>query len=111
MPINIRKILNDFIIESKNVLGDRVKKIILYGSYARGNFNKSSDIDIMILTDFNDEEIEKSEEKLVDIAFEIELDTGIVISPIVRNINVYQKRVEFHPFYINVEREGVKLYE
>lgn len=28
-----------------------VKKIILYGSYARGNFNQQSDIDVAIIVD------------------------------------------------------------
>lgn len=109
MPINTRNIINDFILETRKVLGNSIKKIILYGSYARGDYNKSSDIDIMILIDLEDEKIEEIEERLVDIAFEIELKTKVMISPIVRNIDTYQKRTTFHPFYINVEREGVEL--
>ena len=35
IPDNINKIINDFIIGVNRILGDRVKKIILYGSYAR----------------------------------------------------------------------------
>ena len=51
IPNNINQIIKNFIMGVNEILGDRVKKIILYGSYARGDFNKSSDIDIMILTD------------------------------------------------------------
>lgn len=109
MPVNTKNIINDFIFETQKILGDSIKKIILYGSYARGDYNKNSDIDIMILIDLEDEKIEDIEEKLVDVAFEIELKTKVIISPIVRNINTYQKRTTFHPFYINVEREGVEL--
>ena len=53
MPNNVQKIINDFLKKVEDVLGNRLRKIILYGSYARGDYNKSSDIDIMILTDFN----------------------------------------------------------
>ena len=51
IPNKVNNIINEFIAEVNKALGNRVKKIILYGSYARGDFNKSSDVDIMILTD------------------------------------------------------------
>ncbi len=41
IPDNVKKVINEFIIKVNNILGSRVKKIILYGSYARGDFNKS----------------------------------------------------------------------
>ena len=49
---NISPIVNDFLNKVKVLLDDRLKKVILYGSYARGDYNNSSDIDMMILTDF-----------------------------------------------------------
>ena len=51
IPINISNIIDKFVQGVNEILGERVKKIILYGSYARGDYNESSDIDIMILTD------------------------------------------------------------
>lgn len=50
VPNEINDIINQFVEGVNKILGDRVKKIILYGSYARGDYNDSSDIDIMILT-------------------------------------------------------------
>ena len=35
LPDNVNKIINEFITATNKMLGDRVKKIILYGSYAR----------------------------------------------------------------------------
>ena len=109
MPKNIRKTINDFIKEVKEMLGDRLNKIILYGSYAKGDYTKNSDIDIMILTDFNDKEIEEYRDKISDIAFNIELEKEIYISPIIKNIDKYNARVNVIPFYMNVEKEGVEL--
>jgi len=38
IPKHINKVINDFITEVNKMLGNRVKKIILYGSYARRRF-------------------------------------------------------------------------
>ena len=35
LPINIRQSINKFVKECNKILGNRLKKIILYGSYAR----------------------------------------------------------------------------
>ena len=109
MPKNVNIIINEFTDKVKKLIGKRLKKMILYGSYARGDYNKNSDIDIMILTDFNDEEIEKYRNKISNITFDIELNTGFIISPIIKNIDKYNKRIDIVPFYHNVEKEGVVL--
>ena len=111
VPDNIKNVINQFVQDTKQTLGDRVKKIILYGSYARGDYNKSSDIDIMILTDLTDEEIEKYRDKISDIAYDIEDANNfeIWLSPIIKNIEKYNKRINVVPFYMNVEKEGVIL--
>lgn len=109
MPSNVKRTINDFIKKVKEILGDRVKKIILYGSYARGDFNKNSDVDIMILTDLNEKEIEEYRDKISNIAFEIQLEEEIYISPIIKNIDKYNERIKIIPFYMNVQKEGVEL--
>lgn len=111
MPIEIQNIIQDFIYKVKVILGDRLQKIILYGSYARGDFNKSSDIDIMILTDLNEKELEQYKDKIYDIAYDIESENNfeIEISPLIKNIDKYNARVNIVPFYTNVQREGVVL--
>ena len=51
MPNNIQKILDEFLSEVKKILGSRLKKIVLYGSYARGDYNKNSDIADVSITE------------------------------------------------------------
>lgn len=110
MPNKINKIIDKFIIEISNLLQNRLKKVILYGSYAKGNFNKNSDIDIMILTDMNEDEIKKYRNIIREIACNIEIENDIVISPLLRNIEKYNDRIDIIPFYYNVQNEGVILY-
>lgn len=113
VPINISNIIDEFVKGVNEILGNRVKRIILYGSYARGDYNKSSDIDIMILTDLTDEEIIKYRDEIIDIAYDIEWDNNfdIDISPLVKNIDKFNYWLEALPFYMNVQREGVVLSE
>ena len=110
IPENINTIINEFVKNIKDLLGDRVKKIILYGSYARGDYNENSDIDIMILTDLSDDEIIKYRKKVRDFACDLEMENNYMISPLLRNIRNYEKRVDIVPFYNNIEKEGIVLY-
>lgn len=77
-----------------------------------GDFNKSSDIDIMILTDLTDKEIEEYRTKIIDYAWEIQYNNDFLveISPKVRNIDKYNERIEVIPFYMNIQKEGVILH-
>ena len=109
MPKKIDNVLEIFIKELSKLLGKRIKKIILYGSYARGDFDKNYDIDLMILTDLNDEELKKYRMKVREIACDIEYDNDVIISPLLRNINKYNERIDIVPFYMNINKEGVVL--
>lgn len=113
LPTQINKVIEEFVKEVNKILGKRIKKIILYGSYARGDFNDSSDIDIMILTDLTDEEIIEYRSKVSDIAFDIEFENNfnVMISPLVKNIDKFNYWLEALPFYMNVQKEGVVLNE
>ena len=109
LPKNVNKEIQKFIEAVQQLLGTKLKKIILYGSYARGDYTKHSDVDIMILTTLSFKEIEDYRDKISDIAYDIELDTGIILSPVVKNIEKYNSRVNIVPFYKNIQKEGVVL--
>ena len=113
IPERINNIIQEFILEVNKILGNRVKKIILYGSYARGDFNKKSDIDIMILTDLKDEEIYDYFVKISDLAYDIECNNNfnITLSPLIKNIDKFNYWLEALPFYMNVQKEGLVLSE
>ena len=103
------RILCEFRNKTKSIMGDSLKQMILYGSYARGDYKKNSDIDIMILTDFNDEEIVKYRELIWNITYDLELENDIIISSILRNIDKFNHLSNILPFYTNVNTEGIVL--
>ncbi len=78
-----------------------------------GDFNKSSDIDIMILTDLTDDEIVEYRSKIISLAYDIEWDNAfdITLSPLLKNIDKFNYWLKALPFYMNVQKEGVVLSE
>ena len=107
MPENIRVIVYQFSEDVKRILGDKLTKIIVYGYYARGDYRENSDVDIMILTKLSEEEIRAVKNDIYDLAFEVEMSTGIELSPIIKNEEQYEYWVDTLPFYRNVRDEGV----
>lgn len=107
---DIKNIMDEYVEAVKSIYGSSLQRIILYGSYARGEATESSDIDIMILVSLDDLSIKNYSDKLSDITFDINLDNDLMIMPIVKNEEHFNKWIGAYPFYRNVEKEGVSLY-
>lgn len=104
-----QEVLMTFAQGAKKILENNLSKLIVYGSYARGDYKENSDIDVMILTPFSKEEIEQVENKIFDLAFELELESGIVINPVLENEEHYKYWLGALPFFDNVEKEGIVI--
>ncbi|MCD7817448.1 MAG: nucleotidyltransferase domain-containing protein [Lachnospiraceae bacterium] len=96
--------------ESIQIYGNKLDKIILYGSYARGDNTDESDIDIMILLDCDKEEVENLREKTYEMANDISLDEDVFLSILLRDKKNFEENQDFLPFYRNVVREGIAVY-
>ena len=82
--------------------------VILYGSYARGDNREDSDIDLLELV--NKDKVSRDDEiKIKYPLYNIETETGIIISPVVLAKNVWETRHRISPFYENVTKEGKYL--
>lgn len=111
MSMTIQALLTDYLIEIRKIYGIHLKSVILYGSYARGDFTSDSDVDIMILVDLNGEEMDKYLDELAEVGFEYNVAYGIWMMPVVRNQDHFKHWAEVYPFYENIQKEGVTLYE
>ena len=110
MPEKIQNILEQYVSGVKDIYGTHLKYVLLYGSYARGDYHEGSDIDIMILVDLSNDEIRTLSGRLSDMTFDINYDHETMIMPMVQNLDFFNKWVRAHPFYNNVNNEGVELY-
>lgn len=81
---------------------------ILYGSEARGDARSDSDIDILILLDGEQRNL-KREDELAGVLYDIELATGVSISPMIMPRKQWENRPFKTPFYVNVMNEGIRI--
>ena len=70
MPVLINDIMQKFANDMKELFGNDYRETIVYGSYARGDYNENSDIDVMILVDMQDEIINRYINQVSDCAFD-----------------------------------------
>lgn len=110
MEDNIQKVTNGVVGKTIELLGDKVYKIILYGSYARGDFNSESDVDIMILLNCSEEDVVKYRNDVCHIASRLSLDNDIEVSLLLKSKDCFYSRMDILKFYQNVQNEGVVLY-
>ena len=82
--------------------------IILYGSHARGQNTKQSDIDLLILID-NDKVTYIDEQRIKYPLYDLEFETGKVISPLIFSRKDWETRHSITPLYQNIKKEGVQL--
>ena len=84
-------------------------EVFVFGSSARGDFKKSSDIDLLILLSDSltvSQRIEK-ELEIQGLLWPIEMESGFDISPIILQHKVWNQRKT--PFTINVCNDRIRI--
>jgi len=94
----------------QSALGGKLHKIILYGSYARGDYNEDSDIDIMVLADIEEDNMHVFRSLANEVASRISLEHDTLVTISVRNSPLFYSRMRILPFYQNVIKDGVVIY-
>ncbi|HOT75752.1 MAG TPA: nucleotidyltransferase domain-containing protein [Candidatus Wallbacteria bacterium] len=104
----IKKLLSELELKLRNLFKDNLKKIILYGSYARGTYDDESDIDVMVLIDgVNKKDFKKH---ITDIRLELTINYSILPSITIETESEYYKNIDIQFLFKNIESEGVELY-
>ena len=106
-----QEVLNKIAQELKSealLLFPNVHKIILYGSYARGDNTPESDIDIMIVIDDAEENIKKYRNQFSKTAALLGMKYDVLLSVLFRDKGTFYKRAQYMPFYKNIVNEGVE---
>lgn len=111
MSKRMQNLMDRYISEIKKIYGPHLRRIILYGSYARGDNTPDSDVDIMILLDMSDLELKVYSQQLSYMTYDFNMDNDRNIKPIAKSESHFNKWIENYPFYANIHREGVILYD
>ncbi len=111
IPEEIQIHLEKYVEKIKEIYQNNLYQIILFGSYAKGNFGKDSDIDVMILLNMDEESAIEYRLDTAGISYDFQVDYDIDINPIIHSKDTLFKWKTAHPFYKNVYEEGIKLYD
>jgi len=95
------KALSYFLKNLRKKFGNKIKKVILFGSYARGDYNEESDIDILVIGDIKLDDI-------MDLVVDIMVKYGILINVIIKSENEFNK-LRYSSFYLTILNEGVEI--
>lgn len=93
----------------RSVYAGQLVRVILYGSYARGENKEDSDIDVVALVNGERAELQEKLKKIWDISSDMELEFGTILSPTVIPYAEYEKYRDDLPYYRNIAQEGVVI--
>ena len=77
----------------------RIRDAYLYGSYARGDFDSESDIDILLTVDADSTEISRRRYDLAEITSSLSLKHDITVSVTAKPLSQFRQYSEVLPFY------------
>lgn len=108
--MNREKLFSELNENMSKLFGNKLKKIILYGSYAKRKQNKDSDIDFIVLVDDTEENLRRNKYRIADIMSKLSLSYNILVSITEETYNRYIEYLEILPFYKNISEEGIEIY-
>lgn len=108
---DLANVLQKLTTQIQQLLGDNLNKIVLFGSYAHGDNTEWSDVDILVLINMSPQENNGIFHELNRIFIRLGLEHEILLLLCLIDKASYDSRTSFHPFYQNIEKDGVVLYE
>jgi predicted nucleotidyltransferase len=94
------------------IFREKLCSIILFGSYARGDFDSDSDVDILLLVDIAEDDICMYNREIATLSgmLSLENENCTTISIIMQDKKSFEKRKMVLPFYRNIVNEGKVVY-
>ena len=106
LPPDLARLLNRLALELKKMYGERYRGLVLYGSYARGEADEGSDVDVLLLLEG---EVNTARELLQagQVKWPLSLEAGYSVALLPVSIEAYRNSEQ--PFLRNARREGLSL--
>lgn len=91
----------------RQVAGESIEKILLIGSYARGDQTAESDVDLVVLLKASSEDLrDRIYDYLVDFMLDYEVDISLKL---IDHTTFNEWRRQAEPFTRSVEMEGIEV--
>lgn len=103
----LNQITGQIVEAYQDIYGQAIKTIVMYGSFARGDFDDESDIDFAAIVEGERQILQKKLEKVWDKASDIGLEYDAVVSPVVIPYDEFIQYKDKLPYYQNIDKEGI----
>ena len=105
-PNTLQALLNETTAGLRDIFGEKLDSVILYGSYARGDYRPYSDVDIMLISSLPDKEIRAQNTQISEIVGEMCIEHDVTISVSVRSMD--QFKPQSLPYHKSIVTEGIR---
>ena len=102
-------VLNELCRKLKQLYVDDLDKVLLYGSYARGDYREYSDVDVMVLVKCSAERIKELDKELTPFESRLCVDYDVDLSVFTKNKEYFDYWKEDLPYYRNIVTEGIEI--
>lgn len=106
----ISKVKKEVFDSVHRLMGTDLMEMILYGSCARGDYTKDSDVDIALLTKCSRMEVKKYDDGLDAIATQLAIKYFAVVNFVCLPHDEFLEKKAWYRYFQNIERDGEVLY-
>ena len=105
--MQLDEIMNKVVAFSRKTFENKFQSVVLYGSYARGDYDAESDIDIMIMVNMDRTQAVSYRKAVSTFCADIDIDYGVLLAAKVQSKPFFDEWKSVIPFYKNVEKDGI----
>ena len=101
--------MNETVAGLRDIFGEQLDRVILYGSYARGDYDEESDIDVMALVDMDKNELVKYRRRVNAFSNQLDLKHDVLLSIKLQDKETFAQWEDALPFFKNVKKDGIRI--
>lgn len=105
----LRMLLQEATCGLKEIFGEQLDCVILYGSYARGDYNEDSDIDLMALVDMDGAKLSEYRRRVNAFSNRLDLKHDVLLSIRLQDKETFTRWAGILPFFKNVIKDGIRI--
>jgi predicted nucleotidyltransferase len=104
-----RKAVDEFVSLVVQRMSGQVKELTLFGSRARGDYRRYSDIDVLVV--INQENL-KNWERIQSLSAFVSLKFDVVLSALVMDVKRYKLHARLRTLlFKNISQDGIRLWK
>ena len=105
----LQVLLDETVGGLREIFGEKLDRVILYGSYARGDYDEESDIDVMALVDMDGETLAGYRRRVNAFSNQLDLKHDVLLSIKLQDLATFLQWENTLPFFKNVKKDGILI--